>query len=97
MSITSRKFSNKWKISRVIPLYKGGRKSQLDPSSYRPISLLPVAVKLVEMEVHRQIMNFMDGNRLWNSNNHVYRKYHSTTSAMLQLSDKIFEAADKNS
>ena len=41
-------------------------------------------------------MEFMDRNSLWNRNNHAYRKHHSTGTAMLQLTDQIYEAAEKN-
>ena len=73
LSISEGKFANKWRIARVIPLYKGGRKSQYEPDSYRPISLLPVAGKLVEMSVHSQILKHMESNGLWCENNHAYR------------------------
>ena len=96
LSISTRKFANKWRIARVIPLYKGGSKDKLSPESYWPISLLPVTGKLVEMAVHTQIMNHMEQNRLWNHNNHAYRKYNSTTTAMMQLADLIFETGDRN-
>ena len=96
LSLKERKFGNKWKVARVIPLYKGGGESQLEPDSFRPISLLPVTGKLVEMAVHSQIMEFIAKNSLWNRNNHAYRKSHSTGTAMIQLNDQITEAADRN-
>ena len=55
-----------------------------------------VASKLVEMAVLEQISTFMDQHRLWNANNHAYRKSLSTNTAMLQLTYRIFEAPDKN-
>ena len=36
----------------------------------------------------------MDKTSQWHENQHAYRRQHSTATAMLQLSDKIFEAAD---
>ena len=94
LSITTKKFANKWRITKVIPLYKGGGKDRHIPDSYRPISLLPVMAKLVEMVVHGQINRHMEENALWNQNNHAYCKY--TTTAMIQLCDMIFEAANQN-
>ena len=96
MSIKTGNFPNKWQIAKILPLYKGGGKDRLKPEAYRPISLLPVTAKLVEMAVHDQIAKHMESNHLWNRNNHAYRRYHSTTTAMIQLTDLIFEAADRN-
>ena len=41
LSIVHKKFPSKWKLCSVIPLHKGGKKSQLIPESFCPISLLP--------------------------------------------------------
>ena len=96
MSIETEKFPNRWCITKILPLYKGGGKDRQKPEAYRPISLLPVVAKLVEMAVQDQITKHMEINLLWNRNNHAYRRYHSTTTAMIQLTDLIFEAADRN-
>ena len=57
----------------------------LSPSSYRPISLLPILGK---------ILNFMEVSGQINQNHHSYRKHHSTLTAMLQLSDAIYHGCD---
>ena len=40
-------FPSHWKTGNIIPIYKPG-KSSIEPSSYRPISLLPTLSKLTE-------------------------------------------------
>ena len=95
LSIKSEKFVNKWRIGKVVPLYKGKSANQLDPKGYRPISLLPVISKLAERVVQKQIVEHFNNNGLWNLNQHGYRNNRSTTSTLLQISDLLFEAADE--
>jgi len=46
MSLQSGIFPEKWKLSSVVPIPKGGDRS--NPSNYRPISLLSVVSKMLE-------------------------------------------------
>ena len=94
LSISKSKFINKWRIGKVIPLYKGKKVSQLVPSSYRPISLLPLISKIAERVIQTQLVAHFDNNCLWSKNQHGYRKNHSTTTTLLQIADMLFEAAD---
>ena len=96
LSISTGVFANKWKVGRVIPLWKGKGKDKFDPDSYRQITLLPVISKLVEKVVQQQLGNFMETQRLWNPNLHGYRKNLSTTTALGELTDAIFTASDEN-
>ena len=93
-SIKTAKFATKWKIGKLLPLHKGKGLDPKDPKSYRPISLLPIMGKIVERVLQPQILNFMENSGQLNSNHHSYRKNHSTVTAMLQLSDAIFQGCD---
>ena len=44
-----------WKKAKVTPLHKSGTKE--DPRNYRPISVLPVASKVLECLIHKQLAN----------------------------------------
>ena len=48
LSIRNRKFAMKWKVAKIIPIFKGKGANRLDPSAYRPISQLSVTSKLSE-------------------------------------------------
>ena len=96
LSIRSKKIANRWKIARVIPLFKGGKLVKTSPASFRPISLLPITAKLVERAIQIQLSKFMEESGQISHNSHAYRKHHSTTTAMLQMSDLIFTATDQN-
>ena len=96
LSIRNKTFASKLKIAKVIPLFKGGKLPKTSPSSFRPISLLPITYKLVERVIQTQLTEFMEKSEKINFNSHAYRKFHSTTTAMLQMSDLIFTATDQN-
>ena len=96
LSLKQSKFGNTWKIARVIPLHKGKGTSRLDPQNYHPISLLSPIAKITEKVVQQQLLKFMESTGQLNSNHHAYRSNHSTTSAVLQMSDSILQATDQN-
>ena len=95
-SISTARFASKWKIGKLLPLHKGKGLDPNIPQSYRPISLLPILGKIVERILQPQILNFMENLGQLSANHHSYRKNHSTVTAMLQISDAIFNGCDQN-
>ena len=95
-SIESCEFANRWKISTIIPLLKSNESSRMDPASYRLVALLPSISKLVERSVQTQLQSHLENKGLLNNNAHAYRTGHSTSSALLQLSERLYTATDKN-
>ena len=93
LSITSNRFPNKWKIAKVVPLYKG-KGAKIDPKNYRPVAILPILSKVLERAIFLQIAAFMDGNNFFNPSHHAYRSFHSTTTAMLQMYTTWVEAIE---
>ena len=53
-------FPDAYKIAQVIPLFKGGDQENENPTSYRPISLLPTLGKLFEKILSTRIIKFLD-------------------------------------
>ena len=96
LSISTQNFPSQWKIGKIVPIFKGKGLSRVTPESYRPISLLPVTSKIVERAIQQQLVEFMCETGQWNLNHHAYRKNHSTTTAILQLLDQLYEATDDN-
>ena len=94
LSISTNKFPTKWKIAKVVPLYKG-KGCKLDPKNYRPVAILPILSKVLERAMFLQVVKYMDCNRFFNPNHHAYRSFHSTTTAMLQMYTTWMEALEK--
>ena len=83
-----------WKIKRVSPVHKGDVKT--DPSNFRPISILPIPMKIFEKIVHDQVSTFIKENTFLNDRQSGFRKLFSTTTAVLDVSENILEQLDKN-
>ena len=96
LSIRKSLFISKWKIAKIVPIYKGKNKPRNQLGSYRPVSLLPVVAKIVERLIQKQLMQHMIKSKQMNTNQHAYRANHSTTSAICQLADNIYQATDSN-
>ena len=85
-------FPRSWKHSLVRPIFKSGDPTM--PSNYRPISLLPVIAKITERIVQRQLYHYLSSNCLLSDSQHGFRPNHSTTSALIGISDNILAAMD---
>ena len=88
-SLLTSHFPNKFKIARVIPLHKGNSKQELN--NYRTISLLPLFSKLLERIVYNQICHFLDTFDLINANQYGFRKNRSTTMAVLNHLEYVYD------
>ena len=81
-----------WKTKRVSPIHKG--ESTTDPNNFRPISILPIPMKIFEKLVHGQVSEFIKANKLLSDRQSGFRKLFSTTTAVLDVSDYILEQMD---
>lgn len=77
------------KMSRVVPIYKKGDKSS--PSSYRPISLVPVFAKILETIIYNQLSNHFECNGLLHNSQYGFRKGLSTVDAIDSLIKTVFQ------
>ena len=86
-------FPSSWKIAKVVPSFKGGNKS--DVGNFRPISLLPLPGKLLEKIVHTKISLFLDSTDMLSDKQNGFRKGHSTTQSIADLTDDLFNSMNK--
>ena len=87
VSLRTAEIPTDFKIAKIIPLYKGGNK--LDINNYRPISLLPIPAKILERAVHAQLYKYFDENSLLSSIQSGFRPMHSTQTCVTDISEYI--------
>ena len=81
-----------WKHALVVPIFKTGNAN--DPKNYRPISLLPIMSKILEKIVALQLNKFLEDNHLLSNSQHGFRTSLSTDTALLSLSNKLYQNID---
>ena len=86
-SLATGTLPNKFKIAKVIPIFKLG--DALDPSNYRPISLLSTFSKILEKIVHNRLFTYLDSNSLLSTQQFGFRPKHSTTHPMTLLLNQV--------
>ncbi len=87
MSIEQGVIPKALKSSVIVPVFKGGDRSQ--PSSYRPISLTPIVMKIFERVVRKQMINFISTKDMFNPSQHGFREGRSCLSALLTVYDNV--------
>ena len=82
-----------WKLAKIFPTFKDGNSEHV--KNYRPISVLPILLKILEKAVHQQLYNFLESNSLLYDRQFGFRKPRSTKLATTLLCDKIGKEMDK--
>lgn len=85
---------NRFKIAKVIPVYKSGDKHLY--TNYRPISLLSSFSKVLEKIVAKQMYAFLYSNSILYNHQYGFRRGHSTSHVLIHFLNKIHEALNKN-
>jgi len=82
------------KLAKVIPVYKKGDRN--DPGNYKPISLLSVFGKILEKLMCKKLCFFLQQHNVLYSYQFGFRKYHSTTLALIDVVDGIYQHLDSD-
>ena len=88
-SIVTKCYPSQWKHPIVIPTFKSGNIE--DITNFRPISLLPILSKILEKIVANQLSTYLERNNLLSVSQHGFRPKLSTETALMKISDKIYE------
>ena len=87
-------FPDKLKIACIIPLHKGGEKTE--PTNYRPISLLPLFGKIFEKIIETRLVKFLDKKKIITPHQFGFRKYYSTELAVTEIQNMLLKNLDEN-
>ena len=88
-------FIENLKISKIIPIFKG-KGNILDYHNYRPISLLSNIDKIIEKLMFKRLYCFLSKNKIIYDLQFGFRENHSTTHALIYITEKIRKAIDEN-
>ena len=87
LSLQTGIFPDALKRAKVIPLHKGG--SKLEIENYRPISILPLFLKIFEKIVHKRLYDHLMKTGMLSEDQFGFRKGHSTSDAVHSLCDTV--------
>ena len=87
-------FPTRWKMALVKPLPKIN--IPLEPSDFRPISLLPAVSKIMEKIAAKQMVEYLKAKRLLDNYQSAYKSNHSTLTALLNITDDIYDALENS-
>ena len=90
-SLSTNQYAMKWKLAKVSPLIKDKTSNHLDPSEYRPISLLSSVSKIVERAAQLQLLKHFEDAELLNNSGHAYR----TDMDIAQICQHLYEATER--
>ena len=65
-------------------------------ANYRPTANIPFLSKVLEKSAAIQVHNYLNDNDLFPALQSAYRKYHSTETALLRVTDDILKTLDSN-
>ncbi|KAL4103526.1 hypothetical protein QTP88_018889 [Uroleucon formosanum] len=86
-------FPARWKVARLVLLYKGNNKPRAEPSSYRPLSLLDGVGKLFERLILCRLNAHLDANNSLSNLQFGFRRGRSTSDALRCVIEQAERAA----
>ena len=95
LSLQSGIIPSAWKQSNTTPVHKGG--SCDDLGNFRPISVVPVTVKVLEKLISFQLSSYLEDHDLLYDHQGAYRCGRSADQILLFVADIVTCALDKGS
>jgi hypothetical protein len=86
-------FPAQWKVAQIILILNPGKPPN-ELTSYRPISLLPIASKVFEKLLLKWLLPMVENNRLISNHQFGFRQRHSTIEQTHRIVQRINEALE---
>jgi ribosomal protein S4 len=86
-------FPPAWKVSMVVPIPK--EKNAKTPQNFRPINILPLFEKVLEIVLQKQIVQYLDENSILYELQSGFRENHSCESAIQYILGEWRKAAEE--
>ena len=93
LSYSTSTFPSKLKHAIIRAIYKN-KGNPNEPEFYRPISVLSVISKIFERSATDQIVEYLETTSQFYKNQHAYRRKHSTTTCLVEVTDFIHTNLD---
>ena len=88
-------FPRRWKTANIIPIAKPGQENSMEPSKYRPVSLLIIGGKVLEKLLINRINHHMYKNELLIDSQYGFILQKSTTHAAMEAKKFIEPELEK--
>ena len=95
MSFATGNIPLEWKKADVKFLRKSGKKNYNSASAYRPISLTSCLGKCLERILTVRLNGFIEHNKIIDLEQEGFRKFHSTTHALLRMIQDVFNGFNR--
>lgn len=94
LSLRTGRFPARFKSAQVLPLLKKAGLDRSSPANYRPISNLSTVSKVLERLVLARLRPHLTNSKNFSRRQSAYRQGHSTETALLDVLDSVYTAAD---
>lgn len=92
-TLTQSVFPSLWKLANITPLPKVSSPKLME--DFRPISILPILSKVLEVIMKDQMNDFIDSNNLLSPFQSGFRKHYSTVTSLASITNDISSDVDK--
>ena len=93
VSIEANYVLNDWKLSRITPAYKG-KGCKDDKGNYRPISVIGHIPKIMERQIHCQVISYLTEHSLITCDQSAYLSKHNTQTSLHRVIDEWLISMD---
>ena len=84
------------KLSLITPLLKKLKLDKTELYNYKPISQIPLLVKILEKIVYKQLISYLIKYKLLDNRQNGFRQGHSTETTLLSLFDDLYTSLANN-